>query len=347
MSRSAVIEDIGEYNRIHEMFQTLQPDNEVKSQIIEGFKNYPVLETPDTMTPSLYYFTKIEQGGSMVVSFRPFSGLLNQSHYIPLSFLPLEIELELSSDPLENIIRKASGAYDPTNGVSELWEISGFKLLCDQKYFSPIYNNIFINMMTQENGSYKIPINVFTSIYQTLLSKGPIDINISKSVHSLDRVYVSFYSNPLTTTGIPTKIKEGIYLKEFNYFFSPAVQNDPFCRYQASTDVTRIGLKLGSLNFPDSPLTSNSLCYYYLSKVHPETSISLKEYHTTKFISVFDLERAGASLDILARGIDTNNKNLSLIVEFPSDTTKPQYVHVVMQNELMVNIFNTHVDILE
>ena len=44
MSRSAVIEDIGEYNRIHEMFQTLQPDNEVKSQIIEGFKNYPVLE---------------------------------------------------------------------------------------------------------------------------------------------------------------------------------------------------------------------------------------------------------------------------------------------------------------
>ena len=84
-----------------------------------------------------------------------------------------------------------------------------------------------------------------------------------------------------------------------------------------------------------------------MSKVHPETSIGLNEYHSTKFISLFDLERAGASTDVLARGIDTNNKNVSLTVKFPTDATKPQYVHVVMQNELMVNIFNTHVDILE
>ena len=53
-------------------------------------------------------------------------------------------------------------------------------------------------MMTQENGSYKIPINNYTSIYQTLLSSGPIDINISKSVHSLDRVYVSFFTTKRT-----------------------------------------------------------------------------------------------------------------------------------------------------
>ena len=107
-----------------------------------------------------------------------------------------------------------------------------------------------------------------------------------------------------------------------------------------------MSLKIGSLNFPDSALSSNSLCSY-VSKVHPETSISLKEYHTTKFISLFDLERAGASRNVLARGIDTNNKKLYLTVEFPTDATKPQYVHVVMVNELMINICNTHVDILE
>ena len=39
MSRSAIIEDIGEYNRVHEMFQNLKPDNELKSEILEGFKN--------------------------------------------------------------------------------------------------------------------------------------------------------------------------------------------------------------------------------------------------------------------------------------------------------------------
>ena len=158
--------------------------------------------------------------------------------------------------------------------MSEVWELSEFKLLCDQKYFSPIYNNIFLNMMTQENGSYKIPINVYTSIYQTLLSKGPIDINISKSVHNLDRVYVSYYLNPSEAPDLPPKLGKQVYLKPFNFFYSPAVAGD-LLRYQSSTDIKRMGLKIGSFNFPDSPLTSNSLCYYYVSKVHPTTSISL------------------------------------------------------------------------
>ena len=86
--------------------------------------------------------------------------------------------------------------------------------------------------------------------------------------------------------------------------------------------------------------------------MHPTTSISLIEYHSNKFISLFDLERARADTNTLARGIDTNNKNLSLFVEFPPVplgdlTINPKYFHVVMMNELMINIFNTHVDILE
>ena len=79
--------------------------------------------------------------------------------------------------------------------------------------------------------------------------------------------------------------------------------------------------------------------------------IPLLESNLTKFISLFNLERAGASNNVSARGIDTNNKNLSLYLEWPAAADgvpkPPQYVHVVMMNELMVNIFNTHVDILE
>ncbi len=128
----------------------------------------------------------------MTVSFKPLSGLFNQAHYIPLSFLPIELELELSTDSKANIISKDLIAAENKVKVSETWGLYDFKILCDQKYYSPIYNNMFVNQMTQENGSYKIPINIYTSIYQTLQNSGPIDINISKSVHSLDRVYVSF-----------------------------------------------------------------------------------------------------------------------------------------------------------
>ena len=370
MTRSSLIEDIGDYNRVHEMFQSLKPDNELKSELIEGFRastnisipiptNIPATgSTPQITTAPFKYFTKIAQGQSMVVSFAPLSGLLNQSHYVPLSFLPLEIELELSTDPLVNIIDKTSAAHFPGEkwpdgfDVSESWTLGEFKILCDQTYFSPIYINIYFNMMTQENGSYKIPINNYTSIYQTLLSSGPIDINISKSVHSLDRVYVSFFTTKRTR--FPSQLRYQSYLKQFNFFYSAAMRSDEIA-YNPENDIKRLSLRIGSLNFPDSLLNSNSVCYYYLSKVHPETSIPLTEYNLCKFISVFDLERAGASTDVLARGIDTNNKNLSLVVEWHKEVPvsasappePPEYVHVVMMNELMINIFNTHVDILE
>ena len=84
--------------------------------------------------------------------------------------------------------------------------------------------------------------------------------------------------------------------------------------------------------------------------------MDIYDHHTTKFISVFNLERAGADSNVLARGIDTDNKHVSLIVEYPKlvpDTESstppkpPTYVHGVMVNEMMVNIFNTYVDILE
>ena len=108
MSRGSLIEDIGEYNRVHEMFQNLKSDNETKGDFIEGFKNSPSLLIPPAVVGSLSSFTKITPSKDMVVSFKPLSGLLNQPQYIPLSFLPLELELELSSNPLANIIAKES-----------------------------------------------------------------------------------------------------------------------------------------------------------------------------------------------------------------------------------------------
>ena len=72
MSRGSLIEDIGEYNRVHEMFQNLKADNETKADFIEGFKNsldlrFPVPATDEILT----YFTKGSPSKDMVVSFHP------------------------------------------------------------------------------------------------------------------------------------------------------------------------------------------------------------------------------------------------------------------------------------
>ena len=69
-----------------------------------------------------------------------------------------------------------------------------------------------------------------------------------------------------------------------------------------------MSLRIGSISFPDTPYNINQVCYFYLEKVHPQSSIKLDEYYTHTFITIFNLERAGAGSDVLARGIDTNNK---------------------------------------
>ena len=113
MSRGSLIEDIGEYNRVHEMCQTLRPENDVKSDYLKGFKNSPNLTVPPPATDAkLDYFTKTLPSNDMVVCVHPLSGLLNQRQYIPLSFLPIELELELSSDPTANLISKGSMTRD-------------------------------------------------------------------------------------------------------------------------------------------------------------------------------------------------------------------------------------------
>ena len=111
-----------------------------------------------------------------------------------------------------------------------------------------------------------------------------------------------------------------------------------------------MSLRIGSINFPDTPSNDNKICYYFLDKVHPQSSIKWDEYYTNKLITIFNLERAGAGSDVLARGIDTNNKNLSLSLQFKEEANKPKpptYIHVVMCNEMIIKIFNTHVDIME
>ena len=63
MSRSSLIEDIGEYNRVHEMFQILKSDNETKGEFLEGFKNAPGFDIPipdaSNSSPTLENFTRI------------------------------------------------------------------------------------------------------------------------------------------------------------------------------------------------------------------------------------------------------------------------------------------------
>ena len=94
--RGVVIEDIMDYNRVHEMFDILSSPQPRANTKAEGFGNS--IDNKNIEDPRKIPGIKRQ----MTVCFKPLSGILMQSKYIPLRYCPLEIELELadSDDPI-------------------------------------------------------------------------------------------------------------------------------------------------------------------------------------------------------------------------------------------------------
>ena len=120
-----IVEDIDDYNRVHEMFSVLTAADSRENVSSEGFgenwnlRNWSTLNTTN--------FKGIDSGESQTVLFKPLSGLLNQAKYLPLRYAPLTIELELVSDATTPIVSYMGGteanAFAEAN-TSITWEIS-------------------------------------------------------------------------------------------------------------------------------------------------------------------------------------------------------------------------------
>ena len=104
--RGVVIEDIMEYNRVHEMFDILCPPQTRMNTAAQGFghnNNNRYLDDPNEL---------LGIDATMTVCFKPLSGILMQSNLIPLRYCPLEIELELA-DMDDPMITNSQGLVDP------------------------------------------------------------------------------------------------------------------------------------------------------------------------------------------------------------------------------------------
>ena len=94
-----LVEDIDQYNRIHEMMQFFVAPDSRDNDAAEAFgfiHNKHVKYTPTT-------FPGIKPGQGLQVLFKPLSGLLNQTKMMPIRYAPVTIELELVDDATEPI----------------------------------------------------------------------------------------------------------------------------------------------------------------------------------------------------------------------------------------------------
>ena len=127
--RGAVIKDIMEFNRVHEMFGILSTPKTTactKEQHFRSNTDLRSIPNPNTIP---------EHSRQMTVCFKPRSGLLIQSKYTPLRYCPLEIELELADldDPVIsnefNLPPDIAAALIASMSVS--WKLESCQLKCD------------------------------------------------------------------------------------------------------------------------------------------------------------------------------------------------------------------------
>ena len=81
MCQGAVVEDISDYNRLHQMFDTLSSPHVRDNNDIEGFENR--FDKVATVTAAT--MTGLEPGASKVVSFKLLSGIFSQPKPMPTS----------------------------------------------------------------------------------------------------------------------------------------------------------------------------------------------------------------------------------------------------------------------
>ena len=129
LAAGQLVEDIDQYNRIHEMLQFFVAGESRENDAGEAFGFVHNKHVATTAAA----FSGIKQGQGLQVLFKPLSGLLNQNKMMPLRYAPITIELELVDDatePVWSTYVASDGAVAAANN-STSWSINNVQVKVD------------------------------------------------------------------------------------------------------------------------------------------------------------------------------------------------------------------------
>jgi hypothetical protein len=127
LAAGQLVEDIDNYNRIHEMMNILTSADSRDNQAAEAF-GYHWDQGPGTYATA----NGITGGTSLTVLFKPLSGLLNQNKMLPVRYAPITIELELvdaATDPVVTIQGESSTLGYKAAATSNDWQIENSRII--------------------------------------------------------------------------------------------------------------------------------------------------------------------------------------------------------------------------
>ena len=341
--RGQIIEDIDQYNRCSHMFNLFQSPETRLNDMCEGFGHKDDIEYLTTRTD----LPGIRSGGFQTVMFKPLCGLFNQAKYLPLRYMPIELELELADwdAPIITVFTPDDDALGFTNANSSTsWMLQNCQVKCDLLSLDNSLDNSYVNHLLGGN-TLKIVYDTYVSSLQTITS-ADTQVNVSRSLTSLRSIFMSLDKN--FTDG---RVKW--CNKSWNTFYSTMAGQ----RGTATTvndnrdDMDHLQLCLGSKLFPEYPIKSHAECFYNLRKslgVHANSlhSIDIKghDYRNHKFVVGFDTEKM---LGLAFTGANTKNSLMTIKYKSKNPEGQASRMHIVLVAQQVIEIGDSGITIFD
>ena len=346
LAAGQLVEDIDQYNRIHEMMQFFVAKesrlNDGAEAFGEGWVQYDDNDNDYTQ------FKGISGGQGITVLFKPLSGLLNQNKMLPIRYAPITIELELvdnMTDPIySTYLTYASGTTPPETDIvaaknSLLWNINNVQVKVDMCTLDNALDNSYaLHLLSGK--SLPISYNTFVSQMQTIAGQDKPLINVSRALTRLKGVFVTLLKDFTGTRATLT------HRKPWNDFFSPMHVDNKGGVYTHNSDGEfEFQLQIGSKLFPEYPIRSHNEAYYQLKKclgvqassVH-NFDITGTQYRDNKFVLGTDCEKV---LDAGFTGLNTRAGDLmSVSLKYNNNTATrlADRIHIVLHSDQILEI---------
>ncbi len=334
-----LVEDIDQYNRIHEMFSFLVAEDSNMNDAAEAFG---IVHNKHAAV-NRANFQGIKAGQSLTVLFKPLSGLLNQDKMIPLRYAPVTIELELVDSVTEPIFTSVTLGGLATDiqvaNSSYNWSINNVQVKTDICVLDNALDNSYSQHLLSGK-SLPISYNTFVSQIQTITGQSAPLINVSRALTRLKSVFVTLAKD----YGGNRAVLLG--RKPWNDLFSPMSSNnhDGTLTHEQDGEF-EFQLQIGSKLFPEYPVRSHTEAYYNLKKtlgvqassVH-NFNINPTEFRDYKMILATDCERV---LNAGFTGINTRAGDL-LTVKLKYNSTDADRladrIHIVLHSDQILEI---------
>ncbi len=330
-----VLEDIDNYNRVHEMFHIMKPTEKRLNDHVEGFGTSSSLNITLDAADSAQLLAK---DATRTVCFTPMCSLFRQEKYLPLRYMPIQLELELVGNGAEVAQGSISALTPPAK--SEDFLINNVQLKCDLCELDNTLDNEYTKFLIEGKD---LPIH-FTSIScsSQVIYNMNSHVTVSRSLTRVKAVFVSF-SHYDASNPSPTR-------KEVNQYWHPmgtTYNHDEEIEFQ---------LQINSSLYPEYPIRSLCEAFYQLRKTlgihfsNDQMNLVQRYYSDHKFVMGIDLEKVlgasftGANLSTGAN-IILKTKSANADIAFEGNDTYKMFV--VLVNDSIVDVGLTGVRVKE